>query len=59
MEDEPEKEIDEDTDTAFKGTLSHKFVDLESGHYTQQQIQTFLQTRITNIFSLVIKNASI
>ncbi|GJQ84522.1 hypothetical protein Trydic_g15281 [Trypoxylus dichotomus] len=43
--------IDEETFTAFAGSITHTFVELNKGHYTQHQIQTFLQTEYQSILS--------
>lgn len=45
--------IDPDTDTAFKGSVAHNFVELTPGHYSQQQICSFLQSEFESLYSLV------
>lgn len=46
---------DAETVTAFAGSITHTFVPLNKGHYTQHQIQTFLQTEYQSILSKVIR----
>ncbi|XP_031334791.1 cilia- and flagella-associated protein 43 isoform X2 [Photinus pyralis] len=45
--------IDEDTETAFKGSVCHSYIKLHEGHYSQMQVQSFLQTYISRMHSLV------
>ncbi|KAK4881574.1 hypothetical protein RN001_004893 [Aquatica leii] len=44
---------DVDTETAFLGSVSHNFVKLSPCHYTQFQVQSFLQTDIARQLNLV------
>ena len=53
VEGETKDGIDEETVTAFAGTITHTFVVLNYGHYDQHQIQTFLQTEYETILSKV------
>lgn len=46
--------IDVETLTAFAGSITHTFVTLNKGHYTQHQIQTFLQTEYQSVLSKVL-----
>ncbi|KAI4459081.1 hypothetical protein MML48_6g00013951 [Holotrichia oblita] len=45
--------VDAETLTAFAGSITHTFVELSKGHYTQHQIQTFLQTEYQSVLSKV------
>lgn len=53
-EEQVEEIPDADTETAFKGSVTHCFVEPTPGHYTQQQISTFLQSELETLYCLVI-----
>ncbi|KAK5649933.1 hypothetical protein RI129_000962 [Pyrocoelia pectoralis] len=48
-----EELVDEDTETAFNGSVCHNYIMLHEGHYSQMQVQSFLQTHISRMHSLV------
>lgn len=56
MEEEEEMEeeqTDVDQITAFNGSVTHLFIELDQYHYTQEQTQSFLQIKFETILCTV------
>lgn len=55
-EEEGKLPVDMETLTAFAGSVTHTFVEVDKLHYTQQQLQTFVQTNLQTLMTEVINS---